>query len=359
MLYLPAARTNILSGALITISGVVPYNSGYSFLHWSTTDIGGTARTFDPGDTFTMPDNDVTLTAVWEATVSPVNYHPNGAEGVMFEEGRYPTDADVTVAENTFTRTGYRFTGWSETVAATDVTRQPGDVVTMPPRQLNFYAQWEKELFTVTFIVSGGTGEFDGNETYITYTGLSYGDALPVPTDPALEGFVFEGWTTDIPLTIPDGDLVIYGTMSKVVADIEEEPEIIAAERTPLFGGSAWAIVNLILAAATALASLWVFFGLIGRKKDVEDGVVTPETQKRQLIARILTLLPAVGGVVAFLLTENMNNPMTLTDRWTIYMAAIAFVQFLLVVIGTTKSRSKDKNRKQEKPWTYDILKGV
>jgi hypothetical protein len=185
---------------------------------------------------------------------------------------------------------------------------------------------------------------------------------MPIPMDPTLDGYVFDGWTSDIPLTMPDGNVVIYGTMSKVAGLIEDkpaEPEQIPEEATPLAGGPGWALPNLILAAASALASLWMIFGLIGRKKDVEDGVITPETQRRQGVARILSLLPGAAGILAFVLTENINSRMIAFDHWTIYLAGIAFVQLLLVIIGTTEAKRKDRGKQPEKPWTYDILKGV
>ena len=366
VLYMPANQTGVYAGDTITISAETPYYSGYRFLYWSTNDIDGTETTFNPGDSFAMPGNGVTLTAVWKAATSPIYYHPNGAEGVTIEEGRYPTDSDVTIAANPFTRDGYRFIGWSEASPTAGVSRQPGDLISMPPRQLNFYAQWEEgeeALYTVTYIVNGGTGDLDGG-AYMTFTGLAVGDPMPVPVDPELEGYAFDGWAGDIPATVPGEDVVIYGTMTLIERPIEvpeEEPEVIPEEQTPLAGGPVWALLNLILAVATALVSIWMLLGLIGRKKDVEDGVVTPETQRRQGVARVLTLLPGIGGIILFLLTENMNNPMVFTDRWTIYMIVIAAVQLLLLVFGVTKGKDKDpdKDDTNKKEWTYDILKGV
>ncbi|MEZ4510185.1 MAG: InlB B-repeat-containing protein, partial [Eubacteriales bacterium] len=365
VLRMPTGQTGIYAGDTITISTEIPYYSGYRFLGWSTDDIDGVETMFDPGDSFEMPGNGVTLTAAWQAATSPIYYHPNGAPGVTIEEGRYPTDSDVTIAANPFTRDGFRFIGWSEASPTAGVTRQPGDLITMPPRQLNFYAQWEEgeARYTVTYIVTGGTGDLDGG-AYMTYTDLAAGDAMPIPADPTLEGYTFDGWAGDIPATVPGEDVVIYGAMTlieKPIEEPEEEPEEIPDEQTPLAGGPVWALLNLILAIATALVSIWMLLGLIGRKKDVEDGVVTPATQRRQGVARVLTLLPGIGGIILFLLTENMNNPMVFTDRWTIYMVVIAAVQLLLLVFGVTKGKDKDqdKGEKDEKAWTYDILKGV
>ena len=206
----------------------------------------------------------------------------------------------------------------------------------MPPRQVNFYAQWEKLSYSVTYIVTGGTGNLDGSTPYAVYTDLGYGDAMPVPANPSLNGYTFDGWTTAIPATVPEGGLVIYGSMS--IAGLDKEPEVVRDEQTPLAGGPVWALLNLILTIATALASILMLIGLIGKKKDEQDGVVVRETEKHPL-ARVLTLLPGIGAIVAFILTENMRNPMVFTDRWTLVMVIIALVQLVLVVFGAKKEK--------------------
>ncbi len=345
VLYMPSNILDKQYDTQITIAERKPYYSGYGFLYWMTTDIDGTETHFDPGDTFTMPDNNVTLTAVWEVRTSPIYYHPNGASGGTIEEGRYPTDSDVTVSGNLFSRPGYRFIGWSMSATGA-IEHQPGDTFTMPPRQLNFYAQWEQQEYTVTYIVSGGTGEFDGTKTYASYSGLLYGDAMPVPANPTLDGYTFDGWTTVIPATVPDGDLVIYGTMTLIKTQPEVSPtpaptpEPIPDEDTPL-AGPIWALLNLILAIVTALASILMLLGLAGKKKEEEDGVTVRETKKHP-VARVLTLLPGIGGIIAFILTENMKNPMAIVDRWTLLMIIIALVQLILVLFGAKKKKKPD-----------------
>jgi len=191
----------------------------------------------------------------------------------------------------------------------------------------------------VTYIVSGGTGDLDGTTPYAVYTDLSYGDAMPIPANPTLNGYTFEGWTTAIPATVPDGDLVIYGSMK--IAGQEDEPEKVVDEQTPLAGGPVWALLNLILTIATALTSILMLIGLFGKKKEERDGLVIRETEKHP-VTRMLTLLPGIGAIIAFILTENMRNPMVFTDRWTLLMAIIALVQLVLVVFGAKKDKDPD-----------------
>jgi cell division protein FtsW (lipid II flippase) len=144
---------------------------------------------------------------------------------------------------------------------------------------------------------------------------------------------------------MPDEDLVIYGTMR--MQSVFREPELIPEEETPLAGGPVWALLNLILTIATALASILMLLGLIGKKKEEEDGVVIRETKKHGF-ARVLTLLPGIGAIIAFILTENMRNPMVFTDRWTLLMIIIALVQLILVLFGIKKDKEPEAKKMEE-----------
>lgn len=103
----------------------------------------------------------------------------------------------------------------------------------------------------------------------------------------------------------------------------DENAELISDEGTPL-AGQTWALLNLILTIATSLGIISIFM-LLKKRREVE-------LTKRSKVFRWSTLVPAIGAVVAFLLTEDMSNPMALTDKWTILMSGIAVVQALVVV---------------------------
>jgi len=339
---MPADQADVAYTTVFGVSALTPTRAGYTFAHWTTTDVTGAATNYDEGETFEMPANAVVLTAVWTPDISAVSYHANGGEGGAYQEGAYATDTIVTVAGNTFTRPGYRFAGWSMTPNGA-VAQQPGNTFVMGGDAVDFYAQWQQEFYTVTYIVTGGTGEgLDGETPYATYTNLVYGDAMPIPNDPAGDGYTFDGWTTEIPATVPEGGITIYGSMTEIVQPTEP-PEIIPEDETPLAGAS-WALLNLILAIATALASVLMLIGLASRKKKEElEGGIVRETDKRTAV-RFLTLLPAIGGIVAFILTENMKNPMAFVDRWTILMAVIAVIQLALVFFGIKRDKDVDPN---------------
>ena len=57
---MPAKAENILSGTTQTISAAVPTWTGYVFTGWTSTDVTETTGSF------TMPEKDVTFTALWK-----------------------------------------------------------------------------------------------------------------------------------------------------------------------------------------------------------------------------------------------------------------------------------------------------
>ena len=55
----------VTAGNTYNISSSTPTRSGYTFGGWTTTDVIGTAQTYAKSSSFTMPNNNITLTAIW------------------------------------------------------------------------------------------------------------------------------------------------------------------------------------------------------------------------------------------------------------------------------------------------------
>ena len=67
-------------------------------------------------------------------------------------------------------------------------------------------------------------------------------------------------------------------------------------------------------------------------------------TVKRKGVTRVLSLIPAIGSIIAFLLTENMRNPMVFVDRWTWLMVLIALVQVIVCIFARKEKEEPDDN---------------
>ena len=114
----------------------------------------------------------------------------------------------------------------------------------------------------------------------------------------------------------------------------ESEPEVIEDEETPLapMATGKWALVNLVLMILTVLASLLMLLGVIGKKRG----------RNNKSFWRIASLIPAIGALAAFVLTENMKLPMAMVDRWTLLMVIIAVLQLIVAVMSKKQNESED-----------------
>ena len=124
-----------------------------------------------------------------------------------------------------------------------------------------------------------------------------------------------------MPLAAVDAEEISENAVPMAIMD-NETPQ------APATG--AWALINLLSALATALLSLIMMIGYF-RARD------------RKGILRFASLIPAVAAVVAFLLTENMANPMILTDEWTVMMVIILAIQTgVALLVGKKDSENAE-----------------
>ena len=117
---------------------------------------------------------------------------------------------------------------------------------------------------------------------------------------------------------------------------------VIEDSEAPLAANSAWALINLILTIITGIASAVLLAGYFGKKEDEEEAEENGAETERKGFARLMSLIPAIGATVAFILTENMNNPMVLTDRWTILMAVILMIQALVALMAKKEVKEEE-----------------
>ena len=121
-------------------------------------------------------------------------------------------------------------------------------------------------------------------------------------------------------------------------------PEKLPEPPVPEASGAAWALVNLICMILTVVIGVYEFVVFLRKHKDDEK---LSEEQNEKLRKRrknkVWDLVPAVGSVVAFILTEDMRLPMTWVDKWTILMVVI------LLISGAVGYMTRLKEKKEEK----------
>lgn len=341
------------------------YRNGHTFSVWNT-EKDGRGTNYAPG-TGIMMNQSVTLYAQWTVKTYPVCYAP-GASNVS----NMPTDAYQIAGGSMYTipadaapvRAGYTHIGWKTTdLGGTAQYFKSGSSFVMPGNAVNLTATWRQNGWVVTYRVDvvNADGEKIESKTHATYRVME-GKQVPLPEKPERTGFTWSGWNgyvekmpgrallitgklTERPTqtttpTLPTSTPLVPPTTTPDVTGVPSAtPEIIQETDTQNDGQerSAWALLNLILVIATALASVWMLIGYFGKKKEHDENKVDIREIHKHGVARLLTLIPTICGVIAFLLTENMKNPMVIWDHWTLLMVVIAAVQFVVVLLGIKK----------------------
>ena len=80
-------------------------------------------------------------------------------------------------------------------------------------------------------------------------------------------------------------------------------------------------------------------------RKEKED-----EDEESRKKSKFLGLIPAIGSVILFILTEDLRNKMTWTDKYTLAMVVIMLVNFVIAYL----TRNKKKDDDEETPTNPD-----
>ena len=136
---------------------------------------------------------------VEEAKTYTVTYTP-GANGTGAEFTATKIEGlPLTLAGESFTRTGYTQTGWA-TVDGGEKAYDL-DAIYGENAPITLYPVWTANRYTISFNTDGGSA--------VAPITQDYGTAVAAPADPTREGYTFTGWDKAIPATMPAGDMTI------------------------------------------------------------------------------------------------------------------------------------------------------
>ena len=167
---------------------------GYTFAGWFTAQADGTQVQDDA--TLTA---DLTLYAQWTANSYTVTFDANGGEGSMNQQ-TFTYDVAQALNQNTFTRTGYSFTGWNTQADGNGSTY--GDeaeilnLTTEANGSITLYAQWSINSYTIRFVNADGT-VLQSSEVEYGQT-PAYNGETPTKESTAEFDYTFAGWTPQI-----------------------------------------------------------------------------------------------------------------------------------------------------------------
>ncbi len=171
-----------------------PTRENYRFLGWYTAPNGGGIR-INSSDTVKITEK-THLYSHWTDESYNIVFDANGGTGTM-DKAVAPIGVNYTLPANTFTRTGYRFLGWSTDKNATSATYSDKAAVNLSDKvaTITLYAIWSANSYTLTFNSDGGSavGSITGK----------YGAEYNKPANPTKTGYTFKGWSPALPDTIP------------------------------------------------------------------------------------------------------------------------------------------------------------
>ena len=198
-----------------------PEATGHSFNGWYyiVTD-GGYGRYGDPFDfdapltTFTFEGDNAVLHLVAKFDVNSYTVNYNANEGLVKGEDGSEVGAFAISAEYNKpiyhpganpVREGYDFLGWFNENTQSMATALP---TTMPAEDTFFTAQWYVHYYKATFNGNGGVFALpDSTTTDSIALDVAFGQPIPVPAAPTMEGYDFMGWDVEVPESMPASNL--------------------------------------------------------------------------------------------------------------------------------------------------------
>lgn len=346
------------SNSTDTVGGCDFTKAGYTFTGWNTqANGGGTGYAANAArNTLTgIQNNAVTLYAQWAANNYTVSFHANGGTGTMSAQP-FTYDAPAALTQNSFTREGYLFVGWSAVPTGTTATYSDKTSVTnltsIKDGSVTLYAVWRSNTYAVTFNANGGNGlmadlsvtngeskalslngftrpgyQFSGWNTRSDGKGASYADGATVSFTPDATGTVtlYAMWTAharyNVSGTIQTDDVPAQDVSGATVM-LKKGGDVIASTETNASGG--YQIINILpgmynlvvvkngktVTTLVTVAQADVIANVTLPGVSTTNSVLVVDGEAGQPAPQIV-----VGGLDALAETENANIVMTVIAK--------------------------------------------
>ena len=166
--------------------------TGYEFVGWTTSSAGSVIYADEESVlNISEPGKAVTLYAKWKPITYSVKYNANGGSGSMANTS-FTYDASGTLRTNSFTKTGYEFTGWSLTASGAVKYLNAASVKNLTTTKngvVDLYAKWKPITYSVKYIANGGSGS-------MANTSFTYDASGTLRTNSFTKtGYEFTGWS--------------------------------------------------------------------------------------------------------------------------------------------------------------------
>ena len=163
----------------------VPALEGHTFAGWYFGDVPVTAQAI-----VKTAENHM-LTAKWTANTYTVTFDKNGGTGEMAAQSFTYGEAKALTA-NAFMRKGYTFVGWNTQADGKGTSYSDGqtvsDLISQAGGSVTLYAVWKADVYTINYILGGGTNAENNPSSYTVESGQITFAA------PSRVGYAFVGW---------------------------------------------------------------------------------------------------------------------------------------------------------------------
>lgn len=156
-----------------------PEKTGYTFTGW------------EPNVPATMPNHDVSVTAQYSINEWVLTYLNDDGSEITAITYNYGATIEPIVSP---AKEGYTFNGWT-----------PALPQTMPDNDYEVTAQYSINIHTITWVVDNVTKYVDTYE---------YGESITPRPDETKTGYTFSGWDVEVPAVMDDRDYIVNGTFA-------------------------------------------------------------------------------------------------------------------------------------------------
>lgn len=166
--------------------------TGYTFTGWSPSY--DWSLVYSGGQVITMGTENIDFYPMWEVASYTITYFADDADsGFIPPSSTYNWGSYITIESNLgyFSRDGYDFIGWSTTPDGS-VEYSGGEMIPIGEADLNLYAVWEINSFSVTYNIDDADAG-----TVPSSVNVDYGSLIEIDNNTgSLEktGYTFSGW---------------------------------------------------------------------------------------------------------------------------------------------------------------------
>ena len=180
--------------------------TGYTFSGWKELKSGAVyPDKATLTEDFTVIDGEVVkLYAQWRANNYNVKFDGNTADGGSMADQAMTYDEAASLERNSYTKTGYTFTGWNTQADGGGTVYGDGENVknltTVDGEVVKLYAQWRPNKYSVQFDGNTADGGSMGDQA------MTYDEAADLELNSYTKtGYTYKGWNTQ-----PDGSGTAY-----------------------------------------------------------------------------------------------------------------------------------------------------